>query len=301
MQASKVTTHRSGTVAVVGRPNVGKSTLINACVGEKVSAVSNKPQTTRNAIRGILTTEAHQIVFLDTPGIHKPRNRLQGFMVQSAVSALNEADLICFVADASAGLTREDILVLERIAALGRPKVALVNKVDLVSKEKLLPVIGRLHEEFGFADIVPVSALQKDGVDAFLGVCLPHLPEGAAMYDAELYTDITERFLVAEVIREKAFHQLDEEIPYGIAVQVEEFKEEGPQLYVNATIIVEKDNHKRIVVGAGGRMIKRIGTDARRELKKLLDKEAIFLELFVKVSENWTERASMLQELGYTE
>lgn len=292
-------TLRSGTVALVGRPNAGKSTLMNRALGEKLAIVSDKPQTTRHRIVGILTEERGQIVFFDTPGIHKPMHRMNRNMVQEAQNALDEAAVVCLLVDASEPFGSGDRFMLDLVVGVEGAKVAALNKIDRIDKETLLPRIQRYDETGAFEEIVPISALTGDGVEIVLDALFSLLPEGPPLYDPELLTLHPERFLVAERIREKVLELTREEIPYSTAVRLDRWEEseEGPLLRIFASILVERQSQKKIVIGRRGSMIKKIGTAARLDLQDYLERP-VYLDLHVRVEENWRESPRVLGELG---
>lgn len=290
---------KSGYVAVVGRPNVGKSTLVNKILGQKISIVTYKPQTTRNRILGIRSTEHCQILFLDTPGIHDRRGQgIDGFMLDEAWSAVGDADVILFLSEAYAPL-KIDRPILDRLANQREKCIAVINKIDrLKSKNMLLPRIEELSQE-NFVQVVPVSAQSGDGVELLVSVIEKLLPEGPAYYPEEQLTDSDMRFLVAEIIREKVFLTVREEIPYSVAVTIDEFKDRPDgSAYISATILVERSSQKGILIGQGGATLKKIGETARAEVERLLGAKA-FLKLFVRVQKNWTTDDQALRELGY--
>lgn len=291
--------HRSGFVAIVGRPNVGKSTLLNQLLGEKIAIVTPKPQTTRNRIRGIKTVANAQIVLLDTPGIHRAHSVMNRRMVETALKTLDEVDGVLWLVDASTGIGREDEDIARTLSRSETAALILLNKVDSVAKGKLLPLMERLAELLPGREIVPVSALKGEGVALLLDLIIKQLPEGPRYYPEEELTDQTERFLAAEIIREKVFLLTREEIPYGTAVTVEEFSEKEARnlIVIKATIHADRDSHKPILIGKKGSMLKEIGKRAREELELLLGCR-IFLELFVKVHRGWTEDPNALAELG---
>ncbi len=289
---------KSGFISVVGRPNVGKSTIVNAIVGKKVSAVSNKPNTTRNKILGIKTSGDSQLIFLDTPGIHKAKGSMSKSMVQSANSAAMESDLVMFVTDVERFLNTGDRHILQNIKT---PSIMVINKVDKIGKSKLLPLLQRVKGvEEKFLEIIPISALKEDGLDILVDSLKGHLPTGPKYFPDELFTDQPERFYVAELIREKVFILTHKEVPYKAAVQVEEFEENPAKniIRISANIYVERKSHKGIIIGKNGDMLKRIGSDARVEIEGILGTK-IFLELWVKVKDKWTENQSFISELGY--
>jgi GTP-binding protein Era len=294
-----MTQTRCGFVAVVGRPNVGKSTLINSIMGTKVSIVTAKPQTTRHRILAVHTSEDTQIVFVDTPGLHrkavKAMNRL---MNRTAANALMDADLVLFVTEAGRW-TEEDGDVLKRLKSCEAPVIALLNKVDLVHpKGRLLEAISVVTERHKFADILPISAHKRDNLDALIEIIPAHLPESPFLFPEEMRTDRSAEFQAAEVIREKLTQSLHQEIPYGLTVQVERYEVEDSRIMINAVIWVERDSQKGIVVGKGGNVLKRVGKAARLELKHQLE-QSVHLELWVKVKDNWADSEKDLLQLGY--
>lgn len=290
---------RCGFVAVVGRPNVGKSTLINAILGSKVSIVTPKPQTTRHRIRGVHTKNDYQIIFIDTPGLHrsvaKTINRL---MNRAAASALSEADLVLFVSEANRW-TVEDQDVLDRLKQSPIPAIALLNKIDKVHpKEELLSVLAAMSERHTFDEVLPISAKLKDNLDRLVELIPGYLPESPALYPAEMVTDRSESFQIAELIREKLTLLLRQEVPYGLTVQIERIEEEPQGIDINAVIWVERDSQKGIVVGKGGNVLKKVGRSSRLELKERLG-VPVHLELWVKVKDNWADSEKELLRLGY--
>jgi GTP-binding protein Era len=288
---------RSGFVAVVGRPNVGKSTLVNRLVGEKVAIVSDKPQTTRNRILAVVNRPDGQIVLFDTPGIHKPMHRMNERMVEAAVSSLGQVDLVVWLVDVTEEYGPGDRFVADVLRKSGKPVILALNKIDLVAKPKLLPVIDRYRRLMDFVEIVPLSALTGDNVDLLGDRLVAHLPEGDRLYPEDFLTDQPERFFVAEMIREQILRQTREEIPYSTAVVVDSFKEGEPLVRIEASILVERDSQKGILIGKGGAMLKAIGSAARREIEAFLGSK-VYLGLFVKVREGWREDASLLDEMG---
>jgi GTP-binding protein Era len=290
---------RCGFVAVVGRPNVGKSTLINAVMGAKISIVTSKPQTTRHRILAVLTSDDAQIVFVDTPGLHRKAGKAMNRMMnRTAANALADADLILFVSEAGRW-TDEDGDVLRRLKSNSTPVIAVLNKVDLVHpKEKLLQVIAETSERFEFADILPVSAKRHDNLDVMLSLIPDYLPESPQLFPEEMKTDRGIEFQVAEVVREKLTLSLHQEVPYGLTVQIERFETEADRSIINAIIWVERDSQKGIVVGKGGSVLKRVGRAARLELKQKLGRP-VHLELWVKVKDNWADSEQDLLSLGY--
>jgi GTP-binding protein Era len=295
----KESAFRSGYIAIVGRPNVGKSTLLNALLGEKVAIVTPKPQTTRNRIPGIRTTTSSQMVFLDTPGIHQAHSLMNRRMVDVALQTLHEADGVLWLLDAKYRPGEEEEQMAERLRQLTTPVLILLNKIDLVSKGKLLPLMQHCSELLPGREIVPVSALKGDGVPLLLAIVEKWLPEGPRYFPGDEFTDQSERFVATELIREKVFLLTRQEIPYGIAVTIDEFteKEEKNLLVIKATIHTERDSHKPILIGKKGSMLKEIGKQAREELESLLGCK-IFLELFIKVDKDWTQDPHTLSEMG---
>ncbi len=291
---------KSGFIALAGRPNVGKSTLLNAIVGEKLAITSRKPQTTRNRITGILNRDDGQFIFLDTPGIHDARTPLNRSMVKAAVSAFGEVDLILLLVEADRGYDPGDGLILDRLQAVAVPVFLVINKIDLVEKPKLLPLIDRFRGLRDFREIVPVSAATGDGVGLLLERIRDAMPEGPKLFPDDLFTDQSERFIAAEIVREKILQLTHREIPYAAAVTVDSFKEdeEKNRIRITATITVEKDSQKGILIGRGGRMLKEIGTQARLEMERFFAAK-VFLELFVRVRKDWTKDPRWLKEFGY--
>ncbi|MBT0662990.1 GTPase Era [Geobacter pelophilus] len=292
---------RSGFVAIIGRPNVGKSTLLNCILGEKLVITSDKPQTTRNRIQGIHNVEGGQIVFIDTPGIHKGRSRLNRYMVDEAGAALEGVDVVLFLVDATAKPVQQFELLQERLGRIDAPVILIVNKIDLISREQLILKLAEYGKLHNFREIVPLSAAKGEGVDRLDRLILPLLPEGPAYFPDDILTDAPERFVVAEIIREKVFRHTGDEIPYAVAVNVEEFdegEEENGLIRISAVISVERETQKGIVIGKHGAMLKKVGTLARKEIEQLLGAR-VFLELFVRVRKDWTGNKNMMKELGY--
>jgi GTP-binding protein Era len=290
--------YRSGFVALVGRPNVGKSTLLNRILGEKVAIISDKPQTTRTRILGVKHLPGAQMVFLDTPGIHKPKFELNKRMVEVALHVLDEVDLVFFMVEATEPPGHGDRFVLERLKERDVPVVLVVNKVDLVKKLRLLPLIDEYRRMHEFADIVPVSAKTGDGVDHLLELALARMPEGPAYFPDDVVTDQSMRVLAAEIVREKLLQKTRDELPFAIAVGIDSFKQEGRMARISATIYVEKDSQKAIVIGTHGQILKDVGTYARIDMENLFGMK-VFLELWVKVKGSWRQDERMLVELGY--
>ena len=290
---------KSGFVALVGRPNAGKSTLMNRLVGQKLAIVSDKPQTTRNRITGVRNYPNGQVVFVDTPGVHRPMHRLNVRMVDTALRAVKEVDLVIALVDASETAGGGDRFLMDAIRRVDTPRVLALNKVDLIAKEKLLPLIERYDREVGFADIVPISALTGTNVDRLEEVILSHLPEGEPLYPEDYLTDQPERFFVSELVREQVLRHTHAELPFASAVVVDRFEEpdEKGLLRLYCTILVERESQKPIVVGRAGSMIKTIGTAARLELERFFDAR-VFLDLRVKVRSDWRQDERVLDDLG---
>jgi len=289
---------KSGFVAIVGRPNAGKSTLINALVGEKVSIVTTVPQTTRNRILGVVNGPNAQIVFMDTPGIHKPFSRLNAQMMKFVRAALEERDLALLIVDATEKFGKGDEFALALLREYSPKTLLLLNKIDRVAKPSLLPLMDRYSKLFPFEEILPISALKGEGLDELLRILIPLLPEGPAFFPPDIYTDQPERFLASEIIREKVIQQTHKELPYVTAVMIDEFKESPAITRIHSTIMVEKDSQKPIVIGAGGQRIKEIGTAARVDLERLFPPK-VFLQLYVKVKPNWRDDRAVVSELDY--
>jgi GTP-binding protein Era len=288
----------SGFVSIIGRPNVGKSTLLNALVGEKISIVSDKPQTTRNRVTGILTLPEAQVIFLDTPGLHKPKGRLNEYMVKVAKDACAEVDIVLFMAEADKNPGEAEKEIIEFLKGLRTKVFLVINKIDLVPKDALLPLINKYSSIYNFAEIVPVSSLKGKNLPDLRKTIIDYLPEGPQYYPEDEMTEQPERFIAAEIIREKIFRMTKDEVPYSTAVLVEEMKEHGDKIYTRADIYVEKDSHKGIIIGANGQMLKKIGQAARKDIERLLGSE-IYLELWVKVKKDWREKPGALREMGY--
>jgi len=291
---------KSGFVSIVGRTNVGKSTLLNQVVGRKVAIMSDKPQTTRHKISLVLTRDDAQIVFLDTPGVHKPRHKLGEHLVDVALGALREVDVVLFMVEAFLP-GPGDRYVLKRIKKLKGPVFLVINKIDLANRDDLAEVINALQREYDFTEIVPVSALTGENVPELIEKIIKYLPEGPKYYPEEMITDKPERFIMAELIREKVFHLTSQEIPHSVAVVVDEVKKRSDDLVVvNATIFIERESQKAIIIGKRGSMLKQIGQMAREEIEQLLGSR-IYLDLWVKVKKDWRNREGMLRTFGYLE
>lgn len=293
------TAFHSGFVAIVGRPNVGKSTFLNRVVGQKVAIMSNKAQTTRNKIQGIYTTEHSQIVFIDTPGIHKPQNKLDEFIMNSATSALNEVDAVLFMVSAKDRMGAGDTFIIDQLKKVKQPVYLIVNKIDTVHPNDLAPFVEQYQAELDFAQVFPISALQGNNVDELLATLNQNLPEGPQYYPEDQITDHPEYFVVSELIREKILELTRDEVPHSVAVNVERMRRnDQDKLKIEATIIVERDGQKGIIIGKGGKMLKEIGTRARRDIEHLLG-DKVYLQLWVKIDKNWRDNQRYLNELGY--
>ena len=291
--------HKSGFIAVIGRPNVGKSTLINSLIGQKIAIMSDKPQTTQNRILCILTEPDAQIIFLDTPGIHKPKHKLGEYMVKAAEGTLKEVDAIFFVVDATEKMGPGEYYILERLQATAKPVILVVNKLDLIEKEQVLPIISHYTDKYPFVGVVPISAKEETNLDALIEEVEKYLPEGPQYYPEDMVTDQPERLIVAELVREKALQLTRDEVPHAIAVDVDEMKaRDNGDTYIRATIYVERDSQKGILIGAKGSMLKEIGKLARADIEMLLGTR-VFLDLWVKVKKDWRDRDSVLRGFGF--
>ncbi|MBD3107579.1 GTPase Era [Bacillus sp. AGMB 02131] len=294
--------YKSGFISIIGRPNVGKSTFLNRVIGQKIAIMSDKPQTTRNKVQGVLTENNAQMIFIDTPGIHKPKHKLGDFMVRSAINALREVDVILFMVNAVEGIGRGDEYIIEKLEGIKTPIFLVVNKIDEVHPDELLPLIEKYKEKLDFKAIVPISALQGNNIETLLAAIKEELPEGPQYYPADQVTDHPERFIISELIREKALHLTREEVPHSIAVVIDSIKKmEGKEtVHVMATIIVERSSQKGIIIGKQGSMLKEIGQRARQDIELLLGSK-VFLELWVKVQKDWRNKASVLRDYGFRE
>ncbi|MBR5798925.1 MAG: GTPase Era [Lachnospiraceae bacterium] len=290
--------HKSGFVTLIGRPNVGKSTLMNSIIGQKIAITSHKPQTTRNRIQTVYTSEEGQIVFVDTPGIHKAKNKLGDYMVNIAERTLKEVDVICWLVEPTNYIGAGEQHIMEQLRKANIPVILVINKIDTVKKEELFGFIDTYRKEMDFDEIVPVSALKKDNTQELVKCIMKYLPYGPAFYDEDTITDQPQRQIVAEMIREKALRTLDEEIPHGIAVTIERMKWRGDIVDIDATIICERDSHKGIIIGKQGAMLKKIGSNARRDIEKMLESK-VNLQLWVKVKKDWRDSDFLLKNFGY--
>ena len=292
----------SGFVSIIGRPNVGKSTFLNYVIGQKIAIMSNKPQTTRNKIQGVYTSEHSQIIFIDTPGIHKPKHKLGDFMMKVAQNTLKEVDVILFMVNVTEKFGSAEKFILKKLQNVEAPVFLVLNKNDQTAKEEILQVIAQYKDRYSFAEIVPISALTGKNIDTLLKQIEKYMAEGPMYYPSDQVTDHPERFIVSELIREKVLHLTREEIPHSIAVMVEKIstENEGRSVHIHATIIVERDSQKGIVIGKQGKMLKEVGTRARKDIENLFGSK-VFLELWVRVEKNWRDKASYLREFGYKE
>ena len=291
---------KSGFVTLIGRPNVGKSTLMNYLIGKKIAITSNKPQTTRNRIQTVLTTDEGQIVFVDTPGIHKAKNKLGEYMVNVAEKTLNEVDVVLWLVEPTTFIGAGEQHIAKQLQRVKTPVILVINKVDSVKREEILPAIAAYKDIYDFADIVPVSARSGDNTDELLRVIMKYLPYGPQFYDEDTVTDQPERQIVAELIREKALHSLQDEIPHGIAVAIDRMKMQNKVMHIDATIICERDSHKGIIIGKQGSMLKKIGSTARYEIERMLDCK-VNLKLWVKVKKDWRDSEFLMKNFGYRE
>ena len=290
--------YKSGFATLIGRPNVGKSTLMNRLIGQKIAITSNKPQTTRNRIQTVYTSEEGQIVFLDTPGIHKAKNKLGNYLVNVAERTLREVDVILWLVEPSTFIGAGERHIIEQLKKVNTPVILVINKTDTVKKDEILLFIDTYRKELDFAEIVPVSALKGYNTDTLISCIMKYLPYGIPFYDEDTITDQPERQIVAEMIREKALRSLDEEIPHGVAVAIESMKYRGNIVDIEATIICEKDSHKGIIIGKQGAMLKKIGSQARRDIENLLECK-VNLQLWVKVKKDWRDSDFLLKNFGY--
>lgn len=289
---------KSGFVSIIGRPNVGKSTLMNQIIGQKVAITSNKPQTTRNRIQTVYTDDVMQIVFVDTPGIHKSKNKLGDYMVTAAKSTLNEADVILWLVEPTDYIGAGEQSIIDSLKQVRTPVILVINKIDTVKKEELLHIIDTYRKQLVFAEVVPVSALKGKNTDTLLECIGKYLPYGPWFYDPDTLTDQPERQIVAELIREKALRCLEDEIPHGIAVAIDTMTFRKKMVEIEATIVCERDSHKGIIIGKGGQMLKKIGSLARTDIERMLDMK-VNLKLWVKVKKDWRDSDFMLKNFGF--
>lgn len=291
---------KSGFVSLIGRPNVGKSTLMNCLIGEKIAIISSKPQTTRNQIQSILTTDDYQLIFIDTPGIHKPKSKLGDYMVKSAETTLNNVDVVLYLIEPYEKIKDSDMAILNRLEKVKTPVFLVINKIDTVEKAELLKVIDAYRAVYDFKEIVPISALKGKNKEDLLSSIVKYLPEGPQYFPEDMITDQPERQLVAELIREKALYLLQEEIPHGIAVEITSMKKRDNKdlIDIDATIYCERDSHKGIIIGKQGSMLKKIGSNARQDIQRLLG-SSINLQIWIKVKKDWRDSDFLLKNFGY--
>ncbi|MGE7942875.1 GTPase Era [Lysinibacillus xylanilyticus] len=293
--------YKSGFISIIGRPNVGKSTFLNRVIGQKIAIMSDKPQTTRNKVQGVLTTNDSQMIFIDTPGIHKPKHKLGDFMLKVSKNTLREVDIIMFMVNAEQKLGKGDEFILEMLAGNPTPVFLVINKIDQIHPDELIGIIESYKERYDFAEIVPISALQGNNVENLLETVTKYLPEGPQYYPADQVTDHPERFIISELIREKVLHLTREEIPHSIAVVIDKIRrdeENEGKIRVAATIMVERDSQKGIVIGKRGALLKEVGTRARKDIEMLLGSK-VYLELWVKVQKDWRNKSTHLRDFGF--
>ncbi|HBI0839244.1 GTPase Era [Staphylococcus aureus] len=296
-----MTEHKSGFVSIIGRPNVGKSTFVNRVIGHKIAIMSDKAQTTRNKIQGVMTRDDAQIIFIDTPGIHKPKHKLGDYMMKVAKNTLSEIDAIMFMVNANEEIGRGDEYIIEMLKNVKTPVFLVLNKIDLVHLDELMPKIEEYQSYMDFTEIVPISALEGLNVDHFIDVLKTYLPEGPKYYPDDQISDHPEQFVVGEIIREKILHLTSEEIPHAIGVNVDRMvKESEDRVHIEATIYVERDSQKGIVIGKGGKKLKEVGKRARRDIEMLLGSK-VYLELWVKVQRDWRNKVNFIRQIGYVE
>ncbi|QBK26270.1 GTPase Era [Ureibacillus thermophilus] len=296
-------TFKSGFISIIGRPNVGKSTFLNHVIGQKIAIMSDKPQTTRNKIQGVLTRENSQMIFIDTPGIHKPKHKLGEFMVKVSKNTLREVDLILFMVNAEEKIGKGDEYIMEMLGDTVTPVFLVVNKIDKVHPDELLKIIDDYRQRMDFAEIIPISALEGNNVERLLETIEKYLPEGPQYYPSDQITDHPERFIISELIREKVLHLTREEVPHSVAVVIDQIRRDEKNenlIHVMATIMVERDSQKGIIIGKGGKLLKEIGTLARRDIEMLLGSK-VYLELWVKVQKDWRNKITYLRDFGYRE
>ncbi|KHD85192.1 GTPase Era [Heyndrickxia ginsengihumi] len=302
MNTNKEIAYKSGFISIIGRPNVGKSTYLNHVIGQKIAIMSDKPQTTRNKVQGVYTTNESQMIFIDTPGIHKPKHKLGDFMMKVATNTLKEVDLILFMINAEEGFGRGDEFIIEKLKQVKTPVFLVINKIDLIHPDHLFAIIEEYKEKYPFKEIIPISALQGNNVEHLLKVIQEYLPEGPQYYPADQVTDHPERFIISELIREKALQLTREEVPHSIAVVIDkiERKEEQDVVHVMATVVVERSSQKGIIIGKQGSMLKEIGKRSRIDIENLLGSK-VYLELWVKVQKDWRNKMNQLRDFGFRE
>ncbi|KQL53512.1 GTPase Era [Heyndrickxia shackletonii] len=293
---------KSGFISIIGRPNVGKSTFLNRVIGQKIAIMSDKPQTTRNKVQGVYTTDDSQMIFIDTPGIHKPKHKLGDFMMKVATNTLREVDLILFMINAVEGLGRGDEFIIEKLKEVKTPVFLVINKIDQIHPEELLSIIEQYKDLFDFKEVIPISALQGNNTEKLLAEIKKYLPAGPQYYPADQITDHPERFIVSELIREKVLHLTREEVPHSIAVVMDkmEKKSDSDVVHIMATIVVERSSQKGIIIGKQGSMLKEVGKRARVDIEHLLGSK-VFLELWVKVQKDWRNKINQLRDFGFRE
>ncbi|WP_270179324.1 GTPase Era [Alkalihalobacillus sp. CinArs1] len=293
---------KSGFVSIIGRPNVGKSTLLNHVIGQKIAIMSDKAQTTRNKVQGVYTSNDAQVVFIDTPGIHKPKHKLGDFMIKMAQSSLNEVDLILFVINAEEGYGAGDQYIIERLQNVDSPVFLVINKIDQVHPDELFPLIDFYKDKYSFAEVVPISALQGNNVNTLLEQVISYMEEGPQYYPSDHVTDHPERFIVSELVREKVLHLTREEIPHSVTVVTEQMKQrEGSDVIdIHVTVVVERSSQKGIIIGKQGKMLKEIGKRARKDIESLLGSR-VYMEIWVKVVKDWRNKMTSLRDYGYKE
>lgn len=291
---------RSGFVSLIGRPNVGKSTLLNSIIGKKVAITSDKPQTTRNIIQGIYNEDDTQIVFVDTPGIHKPNHKLGTYLNKQVYYSIDDVDVILMLVDANMGLGAGDKFIIERLKNVTKPVILIINKIDKISKEELLGKINEYKDLYNFSEIIPVSALKKDNVKTVIKVLKEYLPDSIQFYDKDDITNKSMEFLMGEIVREKVFELTDEEVPHSITAYIENVEKNKNNYVINGVIVVDRDSLKKIIIGKQGSKIKEISTRARIDIEELLGKK-VYLELYVKTIKKWRDRESTLAEFGFTD
>ncbi|MCD9066318.1 GTPase Era [Staphylococcus pasteuri] len=296
-----MTEHKSGFVSIIGRPNVGKSTFVNRVIGHKIAIMSDKAQTTRNKIQGVMTRDDAQIIFIDTPGIHKPKHKLGDYMMKVATNTLSEIDAIMFMVNVNEDIGRGDEYIMNMLKDLKTPVFLVLNKIDLVHPDALMPQIEKYQKYMDFTEIIPISALEGLNVDHFIDVLKSYLPEGPKYYPDDQISDHPEQFVVGEIIREKILHLTSEEIPHAIGVNVDRMiKEDEDRVRIEATIYVERDSQKGIVIGKGGKKLKEVGKRARHDIEMLLGSK-VYLELWVKVQKDWRNKVNFIRQIGYIE
>lgn len=302
MSSNEQQAYKSGFISIIGRPNVGKSTFLNRVIGQKIAIMSDKPQTTRNKVQGVYTTNDSQMIFIDTPGIHKPKHKLGDFMMKIAQNTLREVDIVLFMINAEEGYGRGDEFIIEKLKGIKTPVFLVLNKVDLLHPDQILPLIEQYNALYDFAAVVPISALEGNNVENLVTEIHKELPEGPQYYPADQVTDHPERFIVSELIREKALHLTREEIPHSLAVVIEKIstRDNNNVIDVMATIVVERDSQKGIIIGKQGGMLKEIGKRARVDIENLLGSK-VYLELWVKVQKDWRNKLSNLRDFGFND